>query len=179
MTARSWRSVEGGSGDVDALGVGAGIGRGEEESGVVEEVVEEGDVGGGEAFEEVAAAEGHAEPEAFGAGAGEEGAAGEAFGVDGVGEVEVADVADVLDVVEKKGDDSAFEVEKIDGAVLDEGGERQVAGEGFAGEAADDDLFVGGGHGRGIWLWRIVAWRGEAQRKRCRKGSHFATVVLE
>ncbi len=107
----------------------------------------EGDVGGGEAFEEVAGAEGQAEPEAFGAGAGEEGAAGEAFGVDGVGEVEVADVADVLDVVEKKGDDAAAEIEEVDGAVADEAGEGQVAGEGFSGEAADDDLFVGGRHG--------------------------------
>jgi len=138
---------EGGAGDVDALGVGAGVGWGEEEACIVEDVVEERDVGGGEAFEEVAGAEGHAEPEAFGAGSGEEGAAGEALGVGGVGEIEVADVADVLDVAEEEGDDSAFEVEQMEGAVLDEAGERQIAGEGFAGEAADDDLFVGGGHG--------------------------------
>ena len=83
----------------------------------------EGDVGGGEAFEDVAGgAEGEAEPEAFGAGTGEEGAAGEAFGVDGVGEVEVADVADDLDVIQSKGDDAAGEVEEIEAAVADEAG---------------------------------------------------------
>ena len=73
--------------------------------------------------------------------------AGEALGAGGVGEVEVADVADVLDVAEEEGDDSAFEVEQMEGTVLDEVGERQIAGEGFASEAADDNLFVGGGHG--------------------------------
>ena len=99
---------EGGAGDVNALGIGTGVGRGEEEACIVEDVVEEGDVGGGETFEEVAGAEGHAEPEAFGAGAREKGAAGEALWVSGVGEVEVADVADVLDVAEEEGDDSAF-----------------------------------------------------------------------
>ncbi len=29
---------------------------------------------------------------------------------------------------------------------MDEGGQRQIAGEGFSGEAAYDDLFVRGGH---------------------------------
>lgn len=85
------------------------------EADVVDHVVKEGDVGRGEAFEDVSAAKGHAEPEAFGAGASEEGAAGEAFRVGGIVEVEVADIADVFDVVEKKGDDSASEVEEVDG----------------------------------------------------------------
>jgi hypothetical protein len=84
------------------------------EAGVLDEVVDEGDVDGGQAFEEVAGAEGHAEPEAFGSGFGEEGAAAEALGIDRVVEVEVADVAYVLDVVEKKGDDAAGEVEEVD-----------------------------------------------------------------
>ena len=53
---------DGGSGDVEALGVGAGVGRGEEEAGVVAEGVEQGAVGGGEAFEEIAGAESEAEP---------------------------------------------------------------------------------------------------------------------
>jgi len=84
--------------------------------------------------------------------------------------------------VDRELDNAAVQVEKIDevlgrvlgGSVAHKGGERQVAGEGFAGEAADDDLFVGGGH-RGS---RIVAWKLEWQRKRCRKGSQFATAVL-
>jgi hypothetical protein len=94
---------DGGAGDVEALGVGAGVGRGEEEAGVVDQGVEEGAVGGGEAFEEVAGAEGEAEPEALAARTGEEGAAGEALGVDGVREVEVADVADGLMSLRGKG----------------------------------------------------------------------------
>ncbi len=113
------------------------------EAGIVDQIIEEGDVGGGEAFEEVTATEGHAEPKAFGAGTGEEGAAGEALGVDGVVEVELANVADVLNVVEEERDDAAGEVEEVDRAAADEGGERQIAREGFAGEATDDDLFVG------------------------------------
>jgi hypothetical protein len=92
---------DGGAGDEEALGVGPGVGRGEEEAGVVDQGVEEGAVGGGKAFEEVAGAEGEAEPEALATRAGEEGAAGEALGVDGVREVEFADVADQLDVVER------------------------------------------------------------------------------
>ena len=44
---------DGGSGDVEALGIGAGVGRGEEEAGVADEGVEQGGVGGGEAFEQV------------------------------------------------------------------------------------------------------------------------------
>ena len=170
MTAMSWSSAMAAARDVDALGVGAGVGRGEMEAGVVDEVVEEGDVDGGEAFELIGlrdGAKGEAEPEAFGAGTGEEGAAGEALGVDGVVEVEVADVADVLDVVEKNGDDVAAEVEQVDAgwaAVADKAGERQVAGEGFSGEAADDDLFVG----RKTWVWRIVA---RARAERSEKGA--------
>jgi hypothetical protein len=125
------------------------------EAGVVEDVVEEADVGGGEAFEEVAGAEGHAEPEAFGAGAGQKGAAGEAFGVNGIGEVEVADVAYVFYVIDKKWDNAAAEIEEVKGvlggSVAHKAGQRQVAGKGFASEAAYDDFFVGGGHGtRGL-----------------------------
>jgi hypothetical protein len=98
---------EGGAGNVEALGVGAGVGRGEEEAIVVGEGVDQRAVGGSEALEEVARLEGEAEPETFAAGTGEEGAAGEALGVDGVGEVEIADVAYGLDVVERQGDETA------------------------------------------------------------------------
>ena len=132
---------EGDAWDVYALGVGAGVWRGEEEAVVLGECVEEGAVGGSEAFEEVAGAKGEAEPEAFGAGACEEGAAGEALGVERVGEVEVADVAYGLDVVERQGDESAGEVEEVDCVVAHEGGLGQVAGEGVTGESSDEDLF--------------------------------------
>jgi len=53
---------EGGAGDVEALGVGACVGRGEEEAVVVGEGVKEGAVGGGEAFQQVSGAEGEAQP---------------------------------------------------------------------------------------------------------------------
>jgi hypothetical protein len=137
---------EGGAGDVDTLGVGAGVGWGEMEADVIDQVVEESDVRGGEAFQEVSGAKGHAEPEALGARTGEEGTSGKAFGVDGVVEIEVADIAYVFDVVEKKGNDSSGQVEEVDRAITDEGGEGQVTRESFAGEATDDHLFVGGGH---------------------------------
>ena len=77
------------------------------DSQVGEEIVDEGEAGGGEAFEEVrgagilgsraGSAEGEADPEAFGAWPGEEGAASEALRVEGVGEVEVAHVTYVFD----------------------------------------------------------------------------------
>src|ERR1019366_8304053 len=76
---------EGLAGDIEALGVGAGVGRGKEEAGVVDQRVREGTVGGGEAFEEVSGAKGEPDPEAFAARAGEEGAAGGAVGGDGGG----------------------------------------------------------------------------------------------
>jgi hypothetical protein len=123
---------EGGTGDVEALSVGAGVGRGEEEAGVVDEGVEQGAIGGGEAFEEVSSAEGEAEPEAFGAGAGEEDAAGETLGVDRVGEVEFANVADGFDVGERQGKDAAAEVEEVERVIADEGGGREVAVEGVS-----------------------------------------------
>jgi hypothetical protein len=134
---------EGGAGDVEALGVGAGVGWGEEEAVVVGEGVEEGAVGGGEALQKIASPEGEAEPEAFRAGTGEEGAASEALGVDGVREVEVADIANGLDVVERQGDEAAGEVEEVDCVVAHEGGLGQIAGEGVTGEAADENLFWG------------------------------------
>ena len=133
-------------GNVEALGVGAGVRRGELQTGVLNEVVGEGNVDGGEALEELAGAKGHTKPEAFGAWLGQEGAAAEPLRVCGVVQIEIADVADVLDVVEQKWNDPSGEVEEVDCAVADEAGERQVAGESFAGKTTDDHLFVGGGH---------------------------------
>ena len=136
-----------GARDVDTLGVGAGVRGGEKETGVVEYVVKEADIRRSETFEEFARTEDHAEPETFGARAGEEGAAGEAFGVDIIGEVEVAYIADVFDVADKKWNDSTVEIEQAETFIVDKVGDREIAREGFAGETAYDDLFVGGGHG--------------------------------
>ena len=101
---------DGGAGDVEALGVGAGIRRSEEEACVFGERVEEGEVDGREAFEEVAGGEHEADPEALLTGAREKGAAGEALGVARIVEVEVADEADELDVGERQRKDAAGEV---------------------------------------------------------------------
>jgi hypothetical protein len=141
---------DGGSRDVDALGVRTGIGRGEEEAGVADEVIEEGDVDGGESFKlvfgAIRSAKGQTEPEALGAGTGEEGSASEPLGVEGVGQIEVADVADVLYIVEGKRDDSAAEIKKVDNLVVDESRDGQIAGKGLSCGSAHDDLFARGGH---------------------------------
>ena len=57
----------------------------------------------------------------------------------------------------------------------DEAGERQVAGEGFAGEAADDDLFVRGGHEVLGGLSHASGWSNE---KGADRSSQFANAVL-
>ena len=106
---------EGGAWDVEALGVGAGIGRGEEEAGIVDQGIEQGAVAGRQALQQVSGAERQAEPEALSAGPGEEGAAHKALGVLGVGEVEFPDVADGFDVAEWQRKDAAGEVEQVEG----------------------------------------------------------------
>src|ERR1700754_3818932 len=79
---------ERGSRDKDALGVRAGVGRGEVEASVLDKVVGESEVDGSEAFEDVRrpirGTKGHAEPKAFGERFGKESTAGEALGVCGV-----------------------------------------------------------------------------------------------
>ena len=95
---------DGGSRDVDALGVGACIGRSQEEASVADEVVKQGGVDGSQAFKQVfgtvRSAEDEAQPKALGTGSSEKGAAGKPFGVERVGQIEVADVADVLYIIE-------------------------------------------------------------------------------
>jgi hypothetical protein len=88
------------TGDVEALGVGAGVWRGKKEAVVVGEGIEEGAVRRGQTLHEIACTERETQPKALRARTGEEGAAGEALRVDGIGEVEIADVANNLDVVE-------------------------------------------------------------------------------
>ena len=148
---------DGGAWYVDALGVGAGVGRSEKDSGIVEHIVEDGNVYRSKALELVGliggGAEGQAKPKPFGSGTGQEGAADETFGIGGVAEVEVANVADVLDIIERKGDDVTGEIEEVDcasrGWVPNKTGGGQVAGKSVSDEAAHDYLFAGGGH----WGW--------------------------
>ena len=53
----------------------------------------------------------------------------------------------LLDVADKKWNDSTVEIEQAETFIVDKVGDREIAREGFAGETAYDDLFVGGGHG--------------------------------
>lgn len=60
------------------------------------------------------------------------------------------------------------------GLLADEAGQGQIAGEGFANESADDDLFVGGGHeagNRSEDCLGIVA-------RRCRRNQKGAKKVV-
>ena len=85
MTARTCRVGECGPRDEEPLGVGADVRRSEVEAAVFEQPVQQAEVEGGEAFEGLASEQCQAEPKTFAAGAGEEGAAGEALGVGEVG----------------------------------------------------------------------------------------------
>jgi len=87
---------DGGAGDVEPLGIGASVGRCEEDAVIVCEGVEERAVSWGETFDEVPGAEGEPHPETFGAGTCQEGSARETLWVDSVGEVKIAYVADGL-----------------------------------------------------------------------------------
>jgi hypothetical protein len=132
--------------NIDPLSVRSGIRRGEMEARIVDHIIQERNIGRSQPFKNVSAAKGHAQPQALGPRTGKEGPPGKAFRVHRIVQVEVADVTDMLDVVEKKRDDPSRQVEKLNPPVADEGRERQVPGKCFASEAADDDLFVGGGH---------------------------------
>ena len=140
-------------GEVEALGVGTYVGRGKEESFVFDKRVEEGAVERREAFEEVASEEGEAKPKALGAGAGEEDATGETFGIGLVGEVEVADKGDPANRAEGDGKEASFEVEQLDVGASENAGEWEVAGPQGALEGADDHLFAGRGHRAAGSLW--------------------------
>ena len=143
----------------------------EEEAVIVEDAVEEGEVEGGEAFEGVAGGEGEADPEAFGAGASEEGAAEEVFGVKAVGEVEVADKGDGPDLIERYGVEAAGEVEEIDqrwGCGGDKAGCGEVARVKFVREGSDDDFLThkdGGGAVARPWRGRIEAVGNDSSEK--------------
>ncbi len=116
---------DGGSGDVDSLGVGPDVGRNEEEAGVFEHVVEQCGIERGETLELFGfggrsgglAAKGEAQPEALGAGTRKEGPAREALRIGRVVQVEVADVADVLDLSERDGGDAARKVKQVDNPI--------------------------------------------------------------
>jgi hypothetical protein len=142
--------VDGGSRDVNSLGVGAGVGRGQKEPSICDEIVQKGDVDWGQALElvlgAICSAKSQTEPEAFGAGASEEGASDEPFGVERVRQIEVADVADVFYIAESKSDNPPTEIKEIDGLVVDKSRSRQITGKGFSCESSHDDLFAGRGH---------------------------------
>ena len=130
--------------DVHALSIGSGVGRGEVQAGIGDKVFEQCDIGWGKTFEKIAGTKRHAKPEAFGAGPREEGAAGEALGVGGVGQIEVADVADVLYIGGIKHDDSPAKVQQVDSAAAHKRRQGEVAREDLPGKTPNDNLFVSG-----------------------------------
>lgn len=124
---------ERGAGHKNALGIGALVGRAEQEAfwqGV-------GEVGGHQAFEHFVVLEAQADPEAFRAGAGGESFAGEGFGV-----AEFPDEVDALDFAEIHQNDVPRGVEQFEFAFVDELPRGDVAGDGVAVHLADDHFFV-------------------------------------
>jgi len=101
---------DGGAGDEDALGVGAGVGRGYEETCAFNE----GAVVGGEAFELFAVVEGHAQPDAGVAGFGGEAAAQKALRVGAFAGRELADGADPFDLIPADSVDFAGGVQELE-----------------------------------------------------------------
>ena len=81
----------------------------------------------------------------------------------------------MLDIIQRNWNNPSTKIKQVDPAVSDEGRQRQIPGQGFASQAADNDLFVGGGHRR----TGIVAWKQPAQRKIHSPGSQYANVVLD
>ena len=152
-------AADGGAGDEDALGVGAGIGRGEQESGAIDE----GAVVGGDGFELVAVGEGEAEPESGGSGAADETAAKETLRRGGVrsgvwagvgaGE-QFAHVADPFDQL--PGDELEFAgvVEQLEVMGLVSRGGGGISGGPVTAEAAYDDGFACAAH----WVDCRTSW---------------------
>ena len=117
------------------------------EAHIVDQVVEKGNIGRGQPFKNISSAKGHPQPQALRPGTGKKCPTRKPFWVSGVVKVELPHIADVLDVIEKNGDHAPGEIKEFDPAVADEGRQRQVSGKCFSSEAAEDNLFVGGGHG--------------------------------
>jgi hypothetical protein len=108
---QDYQRFEGGAGDEDPLGVGALVGW------VYKVAFRQilGQVRGHQAFEDFVVFEAEADPEAFGAGAGGEGLAGQGFGVS-----ELADEIDAFDLAEVHGNYVAGGIEEFEFAFGDE-----------------------------------------------------------
>ena len=150
--AQDFDGLEGRARDKEAESVGARVGWGEEETVVVEERVGEGEVEGGEAFEEFVVLEGEAEPDAVAAGAGLEGHAADALGICLVVEVEVANVCNSLEGFEGEGSEAAVRLHEGDLAVAQEAGLGKVSPGEFVGDAAKNDFLLSWSHGGWVRL---------------------------
>jgi len=128
---------EGSARDEDALGIGALIGRDEQEAlgDLLEEVVRK------KAFDDFAVFEAQADPEAVGARAGGEGFADERFGVG-----EVADEVDAFDLAEIDADDGSGSIEELKSALMHKIRRSDVAGNCVAIHFAHDDFLMSRGH---------------------------------
>jgi len=139
---------DGGGRDPDALGIGADVGRGEEQA----LAGDEAEVVGGEALDSIAIGKAEADEQTFCARASNKGLANQAFRVGGLAGVEVANIADPLEVGGGKLDYFAVEGQQFDRALLEEAGRGQVSGDPFLGKAAGDGFFSAAGHGLNLGL---------------------------
>lgn len=138
-----FEGLEGVAGDKEPLGVGAGVGRDQEEALRLVEGLEQGGVDLDEPFESVPVSKAEPDPQALCTGAADEAAAVEPLGGDCVGEIEVADVGDPFDLAEGKWSDAGCGVDELDLAVARRAVLRQIAPGELAGKTADDDLLLG------------------------------------
>jgi hypothetical protein len=114
---------------------------------ILDHVIKQGNIGRRKPLQDVSSAKRHPQPKALRPRAGKEVAPAKPFRVRRIVQIKVADIADMLNIIEKKGDNSPVKVEQLNPAAAHKRRERQVPGKCFASEAADDNLFMGGGHG--------------------------------
>ena len=157
---------DGGSRDEDALRVGPDIGRGDAKAGILDEGVNEGETGVGEAFEEVrggigpllrssvspgiGCTEDKSHPQAFISGPGKEGPPRQALRVDGVAKVEISHKADRFYGGERDFLNAPGEIEKVNYlrrlGPANETKQRKISGQDVSGEAANKDFLAGVRH---------------------------------
>lgn len=144
----NFKGLDGLARDIDTLGVGAGVRRGEQQA----RAADQGEIVGGEAFELVAVGEGEAEPEAGGAGTDGKTLVEEPLGVGLVAGIggEVADITDPLDLVPGNAEELAGGVEDLQLRRIAVEVGAGVTGMPVAGELAHDDGLAEGGHRSGL-----------------------------
>jgi hypothetical protein len=129
--------------NINPLRIRASVGRGQQQA----IMFQQGEVVGGQAFEDVVVLEADADGDAGGAGAAGEGLAEEALGVLLAGGAEFADEADVLYFAQRQAENFAAGVENFEGAVVAEVAEIGISSKPVTAEPADNDGLLVGDHG--------------------------------